>query len=347
MESSVLRFLQLVLCDLHSLTADGVPTRVDLDLARVRLKDRDVVAFFEEHPEILPPEACRVAAPGFQARQDWARLVNHKPYFTYKRDTGGIYKNDALLGTAAQRGEWELELEPCVHNVFGVLEHVLNVDFRACRPPAPNRSQQRAVVWAAAGEAHTADVSSTARWHFDFALRCLSRPGLELRGHVHPPRSSPRRSSTVASWCDESALANVFYVDLDVAVNGSPAWRWVLTRTRLQPCTRYAHLCAVDDDGRRTLFITSKHSHIEDHSRKRGSGWREDVSWAWLRPDEGTSPDERTSRSSQAGGESVGAGTPRGYLARGRARGLHRPPADAASHGSRSKRLSETKRSEG
>ena len=42
--------------DLASLSANGVPTRVDLDLVRKRIRDRDLVAYFESYPEILPAE---------------------------------------------------------------------------------------------------------------------------------------------------------------------------------------------------------------------------------------------------------------------------------------------------
>lgn len=169
-------------------------------------------------------------------------------------------KNDALTGKAAQRGEWLLELEPCVHNVFACLEHFLGVDFTPCRP-----TDGRPMPWEQAGEAHAADVSPAARTCWGFALRSLSRPGLELRGCVHPPRS-------------RAAKADVFYVDLDVAVNGAPAWRWVLTRIHLAPCKHFAHLCAKGEDGKPGVFITSKHSHIEDHSKER---------WSWLAESQG------------------------------------------------------------
>merc|ERR1712146_233432 len=86
------------------------------------------------------------------------------------------------------------------------------------------------------------------------------------RGHVHPPRA-PRDPS-------------VFYVDLDIALNGAPAWRWTLTRVHLPLCRHYAHLRGAPDEDGKPVFITSKHSHIEDHSRERG--WRYDISWSWL-----------------------------------------------------------------
>lgn len=86
MESSVLRFLQLALCDLRTLSADGVPTRVDLELVKRRVKDADARAFFQEHPDILPAEAYKGLAihpgRGFAARERWAALVTGKPFFT-------------------------------------------------------------------------------------------------------------------------------------------------------------------------------------------------------------------------------------------------------------------------
>jgi len=270
MESSVLRFLQLMLCDLRSLSGDGVPTRIDLELVKLRVKDRHVREYFEEYPDILPPDAYTSPAPGFEARQDWARLVTQSPFFTYKRDTGGVYKNDALLGKQPQRGEWQLELEPCVANIMSVLEHWLGVDFAPCR--LQGGAGPRA--WEDSGEAHTADVSAEARWYFDFALQALSRLGFELRGHVHPPRK-PALSP-----------ASTFWVDLDVAVNGAPAWRWVLTRVHLpQLHSNYAQLCARAEDGK-PLFITSMHSHIEDHSGH-------DKPWSWLAQIEAEGTDTR------------------------------------------------------
>ena len=73
-----------------------MPTRVDLELVRKRVKEADMRAFFEEHSTastILPAQAYNVGScAGYEARQQWARLVTGKPYLTYKRDTGGVYK---------------------------------------------------------------------------------------------------------------------------------------------------------------------------------------------------------------------------------------------------------------
>ena len=143
MESSLLRFMQLALCDLSTISHDGMPTRVDDELVRCRVKDADARAFFEKYPEILPAAEYSYVnlkpGKGCAARNDWAQLVTHKRFFTYKRDTGGVYKNDALTGKVAQRGEWLLELEPCVHNVMSALTHFLSVDFSACRAPDGRR----------------------------------------------------------------------------------------------------------------------------------------------------------------------------------------------------------------
>ena len=274
---------------------DGVPTRVDLQLVKRRVKEPSVRAFFVRHPEILPAE------PNLAKRERWAQLMVRRPYFSYKRDTGGVYKNDALNGKAAQRGEWLLELEPCVRNVLRVCEHFLGVDFAPCRAGDGGSTPQ---PWeGAAGEAHNADISHTATRYFDFALRSLSRPGMALRGHVNPPRNlpsfqQPRPMPRNKGYLSMGATAgtgarslgdvsSVFYVDLDIAVNAQPAWRWELTRTVLTPCPRYHHLCAParsDDDGwgegnpEPRFMYTSKHSHIDFPPYSESMNGK----WSWI-----------------------------------------------------------------
>merc|ERR1719263_951841 len=86
---------------------------------------------------------------------------------------------------------------------------------------------------------------------------------MDLRGYVNPPRNLPSfhprpvagetprkgylsRGGAPAGGTPRSPgdVSSVFYVDLDIAVNAQPAWRWVLTRTVLTPCSQYHHLCA-------------------------------------------------------------------------------------------------------
>lgn len=261
MESSVLRFVQLLLCDTRSLDGNGVPTKVDLELMRSRVSDADVRAYFEQHPKILPTwHEYLEDEPGFEARQAWARVVTRKPYFTYKRSTTGVYLNDWLTGrpTVRDQKEWLLELEPSVHNVISVLRDMLGVDFtQEDRGPMP---------WVDGGEARHFDVSQAAQAHLNAAMRQLSRAGMELRARIHPHKYA----NGPPTYADGSPN---FSVRICLAVNGRPSWRWVLTRRFLlvAPPLCDELSCPRDESGMPYL-ATSKHSHIEQHRRDRHEG---------------------------------------------------------------------------
>merc|ERR1712224_1053761 len=107
MESSILRFMQAMLADAKSVNECGVPTRVDLDLIRARVPYAQVQRFFQTYPEILPADQYDARKRGFKAREVWARLVTHRPFFTYKRSACGVYKNEWLAGDANGPFKWE------------------------------------------------------------------------------------------------------------------------------------------------------------------------------------------------------------------------------------------------
>merc|ERR1719181_736139 len=98
-----------MLCDAKSLNAHGQPTRIDLDLVQARAKH---VA--------LRDDAYAPGRRGFKAREAWARLVTHRPFFTYKRSACGVYKNEWLEGEKTDSFRWVTEMEPCVHNVISL-----------------------------------------------------------------------------------------------------------------------------------------------------------------------------------------------------------------------------------
>jgi len=253
MESSVIRFMQAVLFDPCSLSHSGVPTKVDLELVHTRVNDPDVVAFFVHNPEILEAKYYNPKRVGFETRQAWARLVNKRPAFNYKRATNGVYKNDAVQGKVEVPVEVEMliEMEPCLHNILNVFRHFLGVDFTEL-------DQFRPSSWSKNVEAHSKDVSALVQNHFDAASRQLSRPGMMLQFQVH-----------VRDPCDGAR----FFVNVDIAVNGRVAWRWVLTRCVLdvggtETARRLTPNCVEDKQGK-PFFLTSKHSHIESYGRGR------------------------------------------------------------------------------
>ena len=251
MESSVLRFVQVVLADVRSLSSTDVPTKVDLELARARVRDPDVYTFLERWPFIMPAKAYD-EPPGFEARQAWANLMAHKPWYTYKRSTHGIYKNDAFNGsTEVPAGEnWCIELEPCLHNVLSVCRHIFGVDL-----PALAAVEQ---PWCnSLGEGHSTDVSGEAQGHMDEACRQLSRPRLHLQARVSPP---------------DTYYAHHYVVNIDLAVNRLSAWRWVLSRRLLHVVPPYDDKCTLSADGR-PLIATSEHSHIEEYELPRHGKW--------------------------------------------------------------------------
>ena len=266
MEFSVLRFMQVVLHDAATLGADGFPTRVDLELVNARCHP-DVVRFFTSHPAILDAIEYDPNGSGFAARQAWARLVTRRPFFSYKRSTSGIYRNDVFDGIVTQpKGDaWVFELEPCVGNVIAACRYFLGVDFSAvdqsCEPP-----------WADGGEGRNADVSCAAQPQIDAAMAQLSRPHMALQCVVKPPE-----------WYGTSGM---YFVNFDLACNKRARWRWTLTRQVLQRedvsafrhgsapaprphCTRH---CMCDEHGWPVL-ATSAHSHIEEYNKRAHGEW--------------------------------------------------------------------------
>jgi len=246
MESSVLRFMQAVLFDPHSISPSGVPTKVDLELIHTRVKDPEVVAFFEENPNILKPNLYNIT-DGFETRQAWSRLMNKKNIFNYKRATNGVYKNCAVQGRIEVPTEVEIliEMEPCLHNILSVFRYFLGVDFDEV-------DQGRSSSWSKNIEAHSKDVSASVQSHFDAAAHQLSRPGMALQFRVRVPNSGDNL---------------LFFVNVDIAVNGWETWRWVLTRRILdvgdtETARRLTQDCAVDSQGN-LFFLTSVHSHID------------------------------------------------------------------------------------
>merc|ERR1719321_1781177 len=117
--------------------------------------------------------------------------------------------NDALWGDIELplETEWVLELEPCVHNIIQICRHFLGVDFDEIEAHMP---------WSMTCETHALDVSAVAQPYLDAAMKQLSRPGMVLQC----------RMSVDTRKC-------FTFVNIDVGVNGKPAWRWVLTRTEI------------------------------------------------------------------------------------------------------------------
>ena len=212
MESSCLRFVQVMCCDATSLDKCGRPTRVDLNFVRTRVRDAQVRAFFEVYPEILPPLDYSPGKRGYKAREAWARLVTHRPFFTYKRSACGVYKNEWLEGDTKGSFQWKTEMEPCVHNVIGVCRHFLGVDFAeedAVKPMWNRRCDTN-------HEALTHDVSADAQPHLAAAMGQLSRRGvMDLQARVMPPQAR--------FWTTYDTV-------IEFDVNGVGAWKWRLQR---------------------------------------------------------------------------------------------------------------------
>ena len=212
MESSCLRFMQAMCCDAKSLDEHGRPTRVDLDLVGWIVPDLQVRRFFKEYPEILSADEYAPERPGYTAREAWARLVTHRPFFTYKRSACGVYKNEWLEGEKIGSFRWATEMEPCVHNVISLCRHFLGVTFAKedLEKPMWNRRCDTN------HEALNHDVSGDAQLHLSAAMHQLSRPGImELQARVQPPR-----------------MGGNFRYDTDITfdVNGLGAWTWRLRR---------------------------------------------------------------------------------------------------------------------
>jgi len=255
MESSCLRFMQAMLCDGTSLDDGSQPTRVDLDLVKRRVPDEQVRAFFRAYPEILPEAEYAPQRRGFKAREDWAQLVAHKPFFTYKRSACGVYKNEYFSGkkTAGPQEPflWELEMEPCVHNVISLCRHFLGVDFTkedALKPMWKRPCDTN-------HEAFHHDVSGDAQPHLDAAMRQLSRRGcMQLQA----------RLSTTSAFG-----FGPYYTDVVFEFNGRRAWKWSLWRTAFQaPEAVFKELGGYtysdQEDAQACCMRTSSHSVIEE-----------------------------------------------------------------------------------
>ena len=212
MESSCLRFVQAMLCDARSLNERGQPTRVDLDLVRARVPDVAVRDFFQSFPEILPAAEYAPGKRGYKAREAWARLVTHRPFFTYKRSACGVYKNEWLEGDTNGCFQWATEMEPCVHNVISVCRRFLGVDFahEDAYKPMWNRHCDTN------HEALHHDVSADAQPHLAAAMRQLSRPGfMELQARMLSP---------------QTYFGSTYDTHVTFEVNGLGAWKWSLRR---------------------------------------------------------------------------------------------------------------------
>jgi len=247
MESSCLRFMQAMCCDAKSLDEHGRPTRVDLDLVRMRVPDLKVRRFFQDNSEILP--ACEYAPGrrGYETREAWARLVTHRPFFTYKRCSAcGIHKNEWLEGEKTGSFRWEVEMEPCVHNVISLCRHFLGVTFAKEDLEKPMWNQ----LCDTNHEALNHDVSGDAQPHLSAAMHQLSRPGfMELQARVQPPFGLIR--------------AGNYKYDTDITfhVNGFRAWTWRQRRKLLYaPPEVYKELGGDEETWCR--IRTSYHSEI-------------------------------------------------------------------------------------
>ena len=153
-----------------------------------------------------------MAGRGFKAREAWARLVTHRPFFTYKRSACGVYKNEWLEGEKIGSFRWATEMEPCVHNVISLCRHFLGVTFAKEDLEKPMWNQ----LCDTNHEALNHDVSGDAQPHLSAAMHQLSRPGImELQARVQPPR-----------------MGGNFRYDTDITfdVNGLGAWTWRLRR---------------------------------------------------------------------------------------------------------------------
>lgn len=271
MESSTLRFVQACLADQSSLNKSGRPTMVDLNLARARVKDNNVLAFLQANPHILPASSYN-SGEGFAARTEWARLMNNKPFFTYKRASTGTYKNDAITGQAATPSEglrWRLEMEPCVHNIVAVCRHFLGcnleaVDRHSARHAAnsvPAKSQDnfttRYEAWrlisrneafscaaapAAAPPAASAAAPPCAEGAVPFAesfgearasdVSVAAQPHIDAAlAQLSRPGMELRGRLCVEYPPKEAGFSHTFQSCLDLRLNDEPVWRWALTRT--------------------------------------------------------------------------------------------------------------------
>jgi hypothetical protein len=221
MESSCLRFMQAMCCDAKSLDELGRPTRVDFDLVRKRVPDVQVRKFFHAHPEILPADEYAPGRRGYETREAWARLVTHRPFFTYKRSACGVYKNEWLEGEKMGSFRWATEMEPCVHNVISLCRNFLGVTFAKedLEKPMWNRRCDTN------HEALNHDVSGDAQPHLSAAMHQLSRPGfMELQARVQPPRGTYQIRGNINTGTHHYDTDITFYV------NGLGAWTWRLRR---------------------------------------------------------------------------------------------------------------------
>jgi hypothetical protein len=180
--------------------------------------DVQVRKFFHAHPEILPADEYAPGRRGYETREAWARLVTHRPFFTYKRSACGVYKNEWLEGEKIGSFRWATEMEPCVHNVISLCRHFLGVNFA--------KEDRKKPMWDRKcdtnHEALTHDVSGDAQPHLSAAMHQLSRPGfMELQARVQPPEPT----TTVT-------MRGTYQYDTDITfyVNGLGAWIWRLRR---------------------------------------------------------------------------------------------------------------------
>ena len=186
----------------------------------------------------------------FQLR--WARLVTHRPFFTYKRSACGVYKNEWLEGEKIGSFRWATEMEPCVHNVISLCRHFLGVTFAKedLEKPMWNRRCDTN------HEALNHDVSGDAQLHLSAAMHQLSRPGImELQARVHPPR-----------------MGGNFRYDTDITfdVNGLGAWTWRLRRKFvLVPPEVLQELGGDGNEEKWARIRTSWHSEINSVAKTR------------------------------------------------------------------------------
>lgn len=250
MESSCLRFMQAMLCDADTLNERGRPTRVDLDLVRKRVPDSAVRSFFDSYPQILPAADYAPGKPGYKAREAWARLVTHLPFFTYKRSACGVYKNEWLEGDTTGSFRWATEMEPCVHNIISLCRHFLGVDFTKEDAEKPMWNRRCATNH----ECLNHDISGDAQAHLTAAMRQLSRRGfMELQARVMPPEAG-------------RGFGNTYCNDIVIELNGFSAWKISAMRKYVQvPAAVLKELGGENDpEASRTMRVrTSWHSAIE------------------------------------------------------------------------------------
>eukprot|EP00931_Biecheleriopsis_adriatica_P109405 TRINITY_DN83669_c0_g1_i1.p1 TRINITY_DN83669_c0_g1~~TRINITY_DN83669_c0_g1_i1.p1 ORF type:complete len:430 (-),score=68.75 TRINITY_DN83669_c0_g1_i1:186-1406(-) len=263
MECSMLRFVQVMLCDTQTLSSDGVPTHVDLDIVGKIVNDTAVMHYFQQNTRILPAVDYNDEDSAIEARQAWARLVTRKPLFNYKRASNGVWKNHAIggMGEIPPEATWVFELEPCLHNVLCMFRSFLGVDFSRA-------DHKLSALWSKDIERNKQDVSREVQHHFDLAARKLSRPGFELQFHV---KTSEVVEKYGGSWWEAMIC---------IAVNGRGAWCWHLYRRSFgendfgdtETARRMMADANKDNDGK-PAYYTSWHSEIYNYSELHYGVW--------------------------------------------------------------------------